>query len=128
MTDSPTRSTFVYTSQPEPFEGVPADQVPPLFDNSTRPGLYSTGIPYEARYGSGNGITTTRGNVQLADVYMNGTDIGDGTPLAVANLSFAALYESSSATGASGLLGLGFPLNGQLSLVHASGAMLTRSS
>lgn len=110
--DTGSTDTFVYSVQPDPLAGLPASQLPPLFDNTTREGLYETDLIYEAQYGAGNGVTSTLGTVMLADCFLNGTDLGDGTPLTVTNLSFAALYQSTAATGASGLLGLGFPLNG----------------
>lgn len=50
------------------------------------------------------------GAIQLAPVSINGTD------LRANNLTFANLYSSSSPTGASGLLGLGFPFNGNIYL------------
>lgn len=38
----------------------------------------------------------------------------DGTDLSVKNLTFADLYQTSNGVGASGLMGLGFPLNGNI--------------
>jgi hypothetical protein len=106
--DTGSTDTFVYSVHPEPFEGLPESQLPPLYSNSTGAanGAIDTGITYEAQYGGGNGVTSTLGAVQLADVRLNGTDFS------VSNLTFANLYQSTAATGASGLLGLGFPLNG----------------
>lgn len=52
----------------------------------------------------------SRGAIGLAPVSINGTG------LTANNLTFANLYQSSSGTGASGLLGLGFPLNGDIFL------------
>lgn len=106
--DTGSTDTFVYSVHPTPFSGIPDSQLPPLYDNSTgrANGAVETGLTYEAQYGGGNGITETLGAVELADVRLNGTDFS------VSNLTFANLYQSTAATGASGLLGLGFPLNG----------------
>lgn len=106
--DTGSTDTFVYSVHPTPFSGLPEDQLPPLFNNETARanGAIETGLTYEAQYGGGNGITETLGAVELADVQLNGTDFS------VSNLTFANLYQSTAATGASGLLGLGFPLNG----------------
>lgn len=49
------------------------------------------------------------GAIELAGAELNGTDF------MARNLTYANLYQSSSATGASGLLGLGFPINGRCS-------------
>lgn len=51
-----------------------------------------------------------RGAIGLATTSINGTD------LTANNLTFANLYQSSSGTGASGLIGLGFPLDGDIFL------------
>lgn len=114
--DTGSTDTFVYSVHPDPFQGIPDSQLPPLFNNQTAAanGVIDTGITYEAQYGGGNGITETLGAVQLADVRLNGTDFS------VSNLTFANLYQSTSATGASGLLGLGFPLNGIIWLEFVS--------
>ena len=47
-----------------------------------------------------------RGDVQLASATLT------GSTMSVANLTFANIWQSDSTTGASGLLGLGFPLAG----------------
>lgn len=52
-------STFVLSAQPEDAEGIPASELPPLFDNSTATGVTYTGLQYNASYGSGQGITET---------------------------------------------------------------------
>lgn len=114
--DTGSTDTFVYSVHPTPLQGLPESMLPPLFSNSTAQanGVIDTGLVYEAQYGGGNGVTTTLGAVQLADVQLNGTDFD------VNNLTFANLYQSSSSTGASGLLGLGFPLNGIIWLEYVS--------
>lgn len=60
-----------------------------------------------------------RGAIGLATVAVNGTD------LTAQNLTFANLYQSSSSTGASGLIGLGFPLNGDIFLTVCEAANAT---
>jgi len=106
--DTGSTDTFVYSEQPLPFAGLDPSTLPPLFDNATAVGVVETGLTYEASYGSGNGITQTLGAIELADAEVNGTD------LIARNLTYANLYASTSATGASGLLGLGFPINGEI--------------
>lgn len=124
--DTGSTDTFVYSVQPIPFQGIDPAQLPPLFNNGTAQNVVDTGLTYYAQYGSGNGITTTLGAIQLADVALRGTDF------AVTNLTFANLYQSSAATGASGLLGLGFPINGVIWLTildetyNTTGSVLTR--
>jgi len=54
------------------------------------------------------GHASDSGAIQLANAELNGTD------LVANNLTYANLYQSTSATGASGLLGLGFPINGEI--------------
>lgn len=53
-------------------------------------------------------LNPCRGAIGLATATLNGTD------LTANNLTFANLYQSSSSTGASGLIGLGFPLDGDI--------------
>lgn len=62
---------------------------------------------------SGNGVTNTIGSVLLSNIKLDSTD------LSATNLSFADLYQTSNGVGASGLLGLGFPLNGNIWTVSA---------
>jgi hypothetical protein len=120
--------TFVFSVQPQGLENIPSSELPPLFNNATAVNVIDTGLTYNATYGGGNGITETlyalekyttldaytefdyydSGAIQLAPVSINGTD------LQANNLTFANLYSSSSPTGASGLLGLGFPFNGAI--------------
>lgn len=83
--DTGSTDTFVYSAQPRPFQGIDPSLLPPLFNNDTAVGLIDTGLVYEAQYGAGNGITTTLGAIQLADVHLNGTDFS------VSNLTFANL-------------------------------------
>lgn len=107
--------TFVYTTHPTPLANYPDSILPPLFNNATATGLSDTGMVYSARYGSGNGITETLGHIQFAsDVTLSDTS------LTVTNLTFASLWESSSSTGSSGLLGLGWPLNSVVSRLSAT--------
>lgn len=97
--------TFVYSVQPyNQFNGSP----PPLFDNKTASPLFDLGLTYNASYGSGNGLSNTIGTSLLSNVAIDGSD------LAVTNLTFADLYQTTNGVGASGLLGLGFPLNGNI--------------
>lgn len=103
--DSGSTDTFVYSVQPyNQLNGSP----PPLFDNRTASPLYDLGLTYNASYGSGNGLSNTVGTSLLSDLRLTGTD------LAVTNLTFADLYTTTNGVGASGLLGLGFPLNGNI--------------
>lgn len=83
--DTGSTDTFVYSVQPTPFQGIDPNLLPPLFQNGTAQGVIDTGLTYEAQYGSGNGITTTLGAIQLADVALVGTGF------AVTNLTFANL-------------------------------------
>ena len=87
--DTGSTDTFVYSVQPTPFQGIDPSQLPPLFQNGTAQGVIDTGLTYEAQYGSGNGITTTLGAIQLADVALRGTDFD------VTNLTFANLWVRS---------------------------------
>lgn len=97
--------TFVYSVQPyNQNNGSP----PPLFNNRTASPLYNLGLTYNASYGSGNGLSNTVGSSLLSNVQLSGTD------LSVTNLTFADLYTTTNGVGASGLLGLGFPLNGNI--------------
>lgn len=57
---------------------------------------------------SDNGLSNALGTVHLADCSFDGTD------LSARNLSFADVYRTDNGVGASGLLGLGFPLNGNI--------------
>ena len=103
--------TFVYSVQPgNQYNGSP----PPLFNNATARPLYDTGLTYNASYGSGNGVTNTVGHVLLSSVQLQSTS------LSANNLTFADLYKTSNGVGASGLLGLGFPLNGNIWSVSGS--------
>lgn len=97
--------TFVYSVQPyNQNNGSP----PPLFNNRTASPLYDLGLTYNASYGSGNGLSNTIGSSLLSNVAIDGSD------LAVTNLTFADLYQTTNGVGASGLMGLGFPLNGNI--------------
>lgn len=102
---TPHTDTFVYSVQPyNQNNGSP----PPLFNNRTATPLYDLGLTYNASYGSGNGLSNTLGTSLLSDVKLTGTD------LIATNLTFADLYTTTNGVGASGLLGLGFPLNGNI--------------
>ncbi|KAK9895412.1 acid protease [Cystobasidium minutum MCA 4210] len=103
--DSGSTDTFVYSVQPyNQNNGSP----PPLFNNRTASPLYDLGLTYNASYGSGNGLSNTIGSSLLSNVAIDGSD------LAVTNLTFADLYQTTNGVGASGLMGLGFPLNGNI--------------
>ncbi|CAD6582610.1 MAG: hypothetical protein CYPHOPRED_002078 [Cyphobasidiales sp. Tagirdzhanova-0007] len=103
--DSGSTDTYVYSVQPSNQYG---DDPPPTFQNQSASPLYNTGLTYSASYGSGNGITTTYGAVQMSNILLDGSDFRAN------NLSFANVYSTDNGVGASGLLGLGFPLNGNI--------------
>lgn len=93
--------------QPLTTSSVPVSLRPPLFNNATAVNLTTLpNITYRASYGgTASGQLSTLGAIQLAPLSINGTG------LSVRNQSFANLYYSSSPIGASGLLGLGFPIS-----------------
>ena len=101
----PVPSTFVYTQSPPGFSRIPANQQPPLFNNQTATDLtVLPNVTYSASYGaSEQGSLNTLGSINVAPVGLVGTN------LTVPQLPFGGLY-SGSGTGASGLLGLGFPI------------------
>jgi len=105
--DTGSTDTFVYSHQPSNQIGTAATE-PPVFDNATASPLYDTGFEYVASYGAGNGVTQTKGAVQLTDISFPNTD------LEARNLSFANIWTSTNGVSASGLLGLGFPINGNI--------------
>lgn len=89
----------------------PSNQIgrfePTLFSN-TSGGFFDTNLTYNASYGADNGLSSALGTVHLADISFDNTDLG------ARNLSFADVYRTDNGVGASGLLGLGFPLNGNI--------------
>jgi hypothetical protein len=53
-------STFVFSTYPDTYEGIPVEDLPPLFNNATAQDTTYLGLQYNASYGSGDsGITTT---------------------------------------------------------------------